>query len=209
MKIILDKIKTYPIIPVYYHDSIDESIRIMHLCYEGGIRVFEYVNRGEKSHENFQALLEYKKSNLPDLTLGIGTIKTAEDALKFIEYGTEFLVSPIIQKDISIVAASNDILWIPGCMTPTEIALAEQLICPLVKIFPAETLGPKYFKSIKPLFPKINFMPTGGINVDKDTIRSWISAGAYAIGLGSSLFSPTNEVDIIDKCKQSLEWVKQ
>ena len=124
---ILETIHTYPVIPVYYNDDADTCIDVLKQCYAGGIRVFEFVNRGEKALENFKILLEYKNQNLPDLRLGIGTIKTAQQAKDFAEAGTEFLVSPIVKAEIAAIAKKYAVEWIPGCMTPTEIALAEEL----------------------------------------------------------------------------------
>src|SRR5690606_6797581 len=145
---------------------------------------------------NFRILLEYKKAHFPDLLLGIGTIKTAEQAQDFIELGADFIVSPIVTKEIAAVTLDNGILWIPGCMTPTEIALAESLGAPLVKLFPGDTLGAGFLKAIKPLFPNLKFMPTGGVDVSEESLRSWFDAGVLAVGMGSKLFSaPTDATD--------------
>lgn len=189
MNDILQAIAKRPVIPVYYHDDSDTCIEVVKASYAGGIRVFEFVNRGAKALENFQILLDYKKKHLPDLVLGIGTIKTAEQAQDFINAGADFIVSPIVLREIAQVTLDKGILWIPGCMTPTEIALAESLGAPLVKLFPGDTLGPNFLKAIKPLFPNVKFMPTGGVDVEEKNIRGWFDAGVYSVGLGSKLFN--------------------
>src|SRR5690606_23357645 len=114
MSKVLTKIAAHPVIPVYYNDDPAVCLEVLKACYEGGIRVFEFVNRGDKAAENFRILLEYKKAHFPDLLLGIGTIKTAEQAQDFIELGADFIVSPIVTKEIAAVTLDNGILWIPG-----------------------------------------------------------------------------------------------
>lgn len=211
MQEILNTIKKYPIIPVYYHDNIHTCKNILKACYDGGIRVFEFVNRGAKAKENFKILLDYKNQNFPELILGIGTIKTLKQAEDFLQLGAEFIVSPIINREIASVTIEKNILWIPGCMTPTEIAQAEQLNVPLVKLFPGDTLGPKFLKAIKPLFPNLRFMPTGGVQIDEMNIKMWFEAGVFSVGIGSKLFEqPANANDwkwLEDNVKNLFRWV--
>jgi 2-dehydro-3-deoxyphosphogluconate aldolase/(4S)-4-hydroxy-2-oxoglutarate aldolase len=189
----LSIIQQYPVIPVYYHDDADTCIAVINACYAGGIKVFEFTNRGHRAIQNFKLLLQYRNNHLPELKLGIGTIKTAAQAEEYIRLGADFIVSPIIKKELAEITSAKDILWIPGCMTPTEIALAEELEAPLVKLFPGDTLGPGFLKAIKPLFPALKFMPTGGVELDKEGIDKWLNAGVTAIGFGSKLFqAPEN-----------------
>jgi len=189
MKTTLDHILTYPVLPVYYHDDIQTCTEVVNACYAGGIRVFEFVNRGERAPENFSQLLKFQQANWPDLLLGIGTVKTAAMATAYIELGAKFIVSPVVKAEIADVTLRHGILWVPGCMTPTEISLAEDLGAPLVKLFPGDTLGPGFLKAIKPLFPAMRFMPTGGVNPTKESVTGWFEAGVSAVGLGSKLFA--------------------
>nr|WP_315402799.1 bifunctional 4-hydroxy-2-oxoglutarate aldolase/2-dehydro-3-deoxy-phosphogluconate aldolase [uncultured Sphingobacterium sp.] len=193
MHTILSKIESSPIIPVYYHDDIDQCIAILTSCYNGGVRVFEFVNRGPEAHNNFKALLKYRDENFKDLKLGIGTIKTKQQALDFINIGAEFIVSPIVKAEIADVTLKNNILWIPGCMTPTEISVAEELGAPLVKLFPGDALGANFLKGIKPLFQSLKFMPTGGVSLDEENLLAWFQAGVSAVGMGSKLFNAPTE----------------
>ncbi|UIR56398.1 bifunctional 4-hydroxy-2-oxoglutarate aldolase/2-dehydro-3-deoxy-phosphogluconate aldolase [Sphingobacterium sp. SRCM116780] len=193
MNTILSAIESAPIIPVYYQDDIDNCIQILQRCYDGGIRVFEFVNRGSEATRNFQLLKKYRDENLKDLKLGIGTIKSKQEALDFLNLGAEFIVSPIVKPEIAEVTLKNNILWIPGCMTPTEISVAEELGAPLVKLFPGDALGPNYLKAIQPLFPSLKFMPTGGVLLDEKNLTDWFNAGVSAVGMGSKLFSNPTE----------------
>jgi len=94
-------------------------------------------------------------------------------------------------KEVIDIANDHKLLCIPGCMTPTEIITAENLGIGLVKLFPGSMLGPGYVKSIKPLFPEMKFMPTGGVSLNKENIQSWFDAGVNAVGMGSKLISKT------------------
>jgi 2-dehydro-3-deoxyphosphogluconate aldolase/(4S)-4-hydroxy-2-oxoglutarate aldolase len=128
---------------------------------------------------------------MPDLHLGIGTIKKEEDAAIYSALGAEFIVSPIIDTETAEYCRSAKLLWIPGCMTPTEISVAEKQGAKLIKLFPGNVLGPGYVKAIKPLFPGVKFMPTGGVEPTKESIASWMDAGVVCVGMGSNLISKT------------------
>jgi len=212
MKSTLNHILKYPVLPVYYNDDIQTCIEVVNACYAGGIRVFEFVNRGERAPENFSRLLAYQREYWPDLLLGIGTIKTAAMATAYVEMGAKFIVSPVVKPAIAEVTLARDILWVPGCMTPTEISMAEDLGAPLVKLFPGDTLGTGFLKSIKPLFPTMLFMPTGGVNPTEESISSWFGAGVSAVGLGSKLFAQPEGATgydwLADRSRELMGWVK-
>ena len=212
MKEILDHILNYPVLPVYYNDDPQTCIDVVNACYDGGIRVFEFVNRGENALDNFKQLLEFRNTQLPELKLGIGTIKDAATAIQYLKAGADFIVSPVVKKEIAEVTLHQNVLWIPGCMTPTEISLAEDLGAPLVKLFPGDTLGAKFLKAIKPLFPGMRFMPTGGVSPEEKNITEWFEAGVSAVGMGSKLFArPDDAVGygwLSDKASQLMGWVK-
>lgn len=191
-------IQEYPVIPVYYNDDVQTCIDVLKSTYAGGIRVFEFTNRGENAVHNFKALLAYRDEHFADMQLGIGTIKTVSQAKTYIELGADFLVSPIVNADLAAVCADTHTFWIPGCMTPTEINLAEELDAPLVKLFPGDTLGIGFLKAIKPLFPNLKFMPTGGVDVNKENIDSWLDAGVTALGFGSKLFQQPKDAQNYD-----------
>jgi 2-dehydro-3-deoxyphosphogluconate aldolase/(4S)-4-hydroxy-2-oxoglutarate aldolase len=203
---ILDQIISHPVIPVYYNDDSETCLAIMSACYDGGIRVFEFTARGEMAVENFKILQQKRDADFPDLLLGIGTIKTADQAKAYIQLNADFIVSPIVSKDLAEVTRQNQVFWIPGCMTPSEIALAEELGATLVKLFPGNLLGTSFLKAIKPLFPNLQFMPTGGIDLSPEVITGWLQAGVTALGFGSVLFSQPSETDgytwLTDRCKK-------
>ncbi|MFA4868735.1 MAG: bifunctional 4-hydroxy-2-oxoglutarate aldolase/2-dehydro-3-deoxy-phosphogluconate aldolase [Pedobacter sp.] len=209
----LKVIQAYPVIPVYYNEDADTCIEVLKATYAGGIRVFEFTNRGGNATENFKALLAYRNEHFADMQLGIGTIKTVEQAEAYIKIGADFIVSPIVRADLAKVCADHGVMWVPGCMTPTEINFAEELGAPLVKLFPGDTLGIGFLKAIKPLFPNLKFMPTGGVDVNKENIDNWLNAGVTALGFGSKLFQqPENAANynwLTERCQLLIKLVNQ
>lgn len=186
---IIDGIISQGMLPLFFHKSKEVTLEVTRTLYKAGIRVIEYTNRGEAALENFKALKHLQKTELNDLLLGIGTIKTPEDANNFIEAGADFIIAPIVNPDVAAIAKKHDMAWIPGCMTPTEIYTAQHFGASLIKIFPANILGPAFVSSIKELFPGQLFMPTGGVELAADNISSWFRAGVCAVGMGSKLIT--------------------
>lgn len=176
------------VLPLYYHESEEVSIEILKALYAGGIRMVEYTHRGENALNNFRSLKMVVKK-MPDMLLGIGTIKSKQQAKQYIQVGADFIVCPSIDEEVGKVMKEAGLLWIPGCMTPTEIAKAENAGATIVKIFPGNILGIAFLNTVKELFPNLLFMPTGGVDLDKENIASWFKAGVCAVGMGSKLIS--------------------
>ncbi|MGZ9736362.1 bifunctional 4-hydroxy-2-oxoglutarate aldolase/2-dehydro-3-deoxy-phosphogluconate aldolase [Flavobacterium sp. GNP002] len=206
------------LLPLYYHENKDVSINILRALYRSGVRILEYTNRGENALSNFKALKTVAEQEMPDLLLGIGTIKTAETAQEFLNLGADFIVSPIVSLEVAKIVLGQNLAWIPGCLTPTEIHQAQTLGATLVKIFPGNLVGPSYIQSIKDIFPELLFMPTGGVEPEEQNLKAWFGAGVSAVGMGSKLLQ-TNLIEegnfevlsdyitkatiLIQSCKQS------
>lgn len=188
---ILQQLKQQAVLPLFYHADKQVCIAVVKALYNAGIRAIEFTNRGEEALENFKALVAARNENMKDLLLSVGTIRTGEQATKFIDAGADFLISPVFDAAVCDIAYLNKVLWIPGCMTPTEIHAAENAGCKLVKLFPGNVLGPNFVSGVKELFPAMEFMPTGGVEVNKENMNEWFKAGVCAVGLGSKLISKT------------------
>lgn len=184
---IIVKLKEQRLMPLYFHTDENVSIDVMKALYDSGVRLIEYTNRGETALKNFTAMKVVAEKNYSDLFLGAGTIKDEKAAEQFIQAGADFLISPALAENVYDTAYSNKILWIPGCMTPTEILKAEQFGLSLVKLFPGNILGPGYVQAIKDLFPAMSFMPTGGVDTTDENLKEWFDAGVCAVGMGSKL----------------------
>ena len=186
---ILKKITDQAILPLYFDADETVSLEVLKALYAAGIRLVEYTNRGEAALNNFTKMVALRNSEMPDLLLGIGTIKNAQMATTYIEAGADFIICPGLVEEVVEVADKHDMLWIPGCMTPSEIIRAENLRAKMIKLFPGDILGPKFMAGIKSLFPNLIFMPTGGVSLDKDNVEAWFKAGVSAVGMGSKLVS--------------------
>lgn len=177
------------ILPLYFHPDEGVSQEVLRAVYRAGIRAVEYTNRGEAAFRNFQALLRLRQAEMPDMKLGVGTIKHFKEAERYAAAGADFLVSPGYLADVVRFAQQNEMLYVPGCMTPTEIMIAENQGLQLIKLFPGSLLGPEFVSSIRDIFPQLKFMPTGGVDTTRENLEHWFRAGVAAVGMGSKLIS--------------------
>jgi 2-dehydro-3-deoxyphosphogluconate aldolase / (4S)-4-hydroxy-2-oxoglutarate aldolase len=177
------------VLPLYFNPDENVSVEILRAIYRAGIKAVEYTNRGEAALKNFGKLVEVRNAEMPDMLLGIGTIKNLAQAESYMAAGADFLVSPGFVKEVADYAVANDILYGPGCMTPSEIIAAENAGIRFIKLFPGDLLGPKFVSGIKAIFPNLIFMVTGGVDTTKESISSWYAAGVKAVGMGSNLVS--------------------
>jgi len=177
------------ILPLYFNPDETVSVEILKALYRAGIKAVEYTNRGETALSNFEKMVQVKNALMPGMLLGVGTIKNMEQAVAYKKAGADFLVSPGFVPDVAAYAVANDIFYAPGCMTPTEIIAAENAGLIFIKLFPGNILGIEFMTTIKDVFPKLLFMPTGGVDTTKESIESWYKAGVVAVGMGSKLIS--------------------
>ena len=186
---IIEHIKEQGVLPLFYHEDKQVCLDVIKALYEAGIRVIEFTNRGEHALENFKAIQALRDETMQDLLLAIGTIRNADQATTYIKAGADILISPVFDPDVADEAYLAKILWIPGCMTPTEIHVAQNAGCRLVKLFPGNVLGPAFVTGIRELFPGMDFMPTGGVELNEESMGEWFRAGVCAVGLGSKVIS--------------------
>ncbi len=186
---ILELIPQQGILPLYFYKDPNVSIDVLKALYAAGIRAVEYTNRGEAALKNFIEMRKVCDSELKGMYLGIGTIKNGEMTQTFIDAGADYIISPGLVESVAAVADKNNMLWVPGCMTPSEIIHAETLGAKMIKLFPGNILGPGFLSAIKEIFPGLLFMPTGGVELDKDNISGWFKAGVCAVGMGSKLIT--------------------
>lgn len=188
-KKIIQKLEEQGLMPLFFHEDIDVCINILKALYSAGVRLIEYTNRGNAALGNFKTIKKVVDEKYPHLLLGAGTIKNKSQAEDFIKAGADFIISPALIKEVFEVAENENILWIPGCMTPTEISKAEHWGISLVKLFPGNILGPGYLTAIRELFAEIKFMPTGGVDATHENLKAWFDAGASAVGMGGKLIN--------------------
>jgi len=200
------------IAPVFFNPDITYSQKIVKACYDGGMRVFEFTNRGVEAPAVFSALRTFVDSFCPEMALGIGTIFNAKDALDYINMGTDFIVQPITSLEVGEVCKKHQIPWLPAAATLNEIWNAKEAGATVVKLFPGNVLGPGFVKAIKAPLPRVKVMVTGGVEPTRESIQSWLSAGADYLGMGSQLFAGSLKTEedfaiLSSKVKQILSFL--
>lgn len=178
------------LIPVFYNADLETSKQVLKACYEGGVRVFEFTNRGDFAHEIFSELNKYAIKEMPDMILGVGSVIDAGTASLYIQCGANFIVSPVLKEDMAKVCNRRKIAWSPGCGSLNDISLAEELGAEIVKIFPGSQVGgSKFVAAIKGPCPWSSIMPTGGVSPTEENLSEWFNAGVVCVGMGSKLLT--------------------
>lgn len=178
------------IIPVFYHADPDICFEVIKACFNGGLKVFEFTNRGDYAHEVFGEINKRVSEELPQVVLGSGSVMDAPTASLYMQLGSNFIVSPVLKEDMAIVCNRRKVLWSPGCGSVSEISKAEELGAEIVKIFPGSQVGgPEFVKAVKGPMPWSSIMPTGGVVPDEDNLTAWFKAGVACVGMGSQLIT--------------------
>ncbi|MDU1889919.1 MAG: bifunctional 4-hydroxy-2-oxoglutarate aldolase/2-dehydro-3-deoxy-phosphogluconate aldolase [Dysgonomonas sp.] len=197
-------------VPVFYHNDLEVSKQVLKACYLGGVRAFEFTNRGDFAHEIFGELNKWAAKECPDMILGIGSIVDAGTASIFLQLGANFVVGPLLNPDIFKVCNRRQVAYIPGCGSVSEIGYAQELGAEVVKVFPAGNVGgPSFVKNVKAPMPWSSIMVTGGVEPTEENLTKWVDAGVTCVGMGSNLFPKdviaAKEWDKITQlCKESL-----
>jgi 2-dehydro-3-deoxyphosphogluconate aldolase/(4S)-4-hydroxy-2-oxoglutarate aldolase len=186
---ISDVIVEQGILPLYFNPDETVSIEVLRALYRAGVKAIEYTNRGDAALHNFGKMVGVRNAEMPGLMMGVGTIKNLQQAKDYVAAGADFLVSPGFVLEVANYAVENGLFYAPGCMTPSEIIAAENAGIKFIKLFPGNMLGPEFLSGIKDIFPKLLFMPTGGVDTTRENIEGWYKAGVCAVGMGSKLVS--------------------
>ncbi len=186
---VLQKMQQTAMVPVFYNSDIEIAQNVVAACYAGGVRAFEYTNRGDHAHEVFAPLSKYVLSNCPDMALGAGSVVDAPTAALYIQMGACFIVGPMFNADVAEVCHRRCVPYIPGCGTVTEVSNAQAAGCDLCKIFPGDVLGPAFVKGLLAPMPWSKIMVTGGVEPSESNLAAWFAAGVCCVGMGSKLIS--------------------
>lgn len=203
------------LVPVFYHADTELCKQVVKACYDGGIRVFEFTNRGDFAAEVFKELNQWAAVECPEMIMGVGSIVDEGTTALYIALGANFIVSPLIDEGMARVCNKRKIAWSPGCGSVTEIGRAHELGCEVVKIFPGSSVGgPDFVKGVMGPMPYASIMPTGGVSPDEANLSAWFKAGVHCVGMGSQLFpkevlQQRNFGYITDKCREALELISK
>jgi 2-dehydro-3-deoxyphosphogluconate aldolase/(4S)-4-hydroxy-2-oxoglutarate aldolase len=186
--LVLSKMNEIGVIPVFYNSDIEIAKKIVLACYKGGARVVEMTNRGDHAIDVFCELERYCSKKLPELITGVGSIIDAPTAALYIAHGSNFIVGPVLDVETAKLCNKRKIPYSPGCGSVSEIQLAHELGIDIIKIFPgAQVGGPGFVRAVKGPCPWTEIMPTGGVDITKESLSGWFGAGVYCVGIGSKL----------------------
>ncbi|MEZ3521028.1 MAG: bifunctional 4-hydroxy-2-oxoglutarate aldolase/2-dehydro-3-deoxy-phosphogluconate aldolase [Muribaculaceae bacterium] len=209
---VMAKIGSTGMVPVFYHKDLEVARQVVKACYAGGVRAFEFTNRGDFAHEIFGDLVKFAATECPELALGVGSVVDPATAALYIQLGACFVVGPLFNAEVSRVCNRRLVPYTPGCGTVSEIGAAQETGCDLCKVFPGDVLGPKFVKGLMAPMPWSKLMVTGGVEPTEENIKAWFGAGVYCVGMGSKLF-PKDKIAaadwdyISDKCREALGYV--
>lgn len=212
---VLDAIVSTGMVPVYYNKDVEIAKQVVKACYEGGVRAFEFTNRGDFAHEVFAELIKFATKECPELVLGVGSIVDAGTASLYLQLGANFVVGPLFNPEIAKVCNCRLVPYTPGCGSVSEIGFAQEVGCDLCKIFPAGNVGgPSFVKNIKAPMPWSMIMATGAVEPTEENLSAWFKAGVTCVGMGSKLFpkemiAAGNWEAISTLCRDALATIKK
>jgi 2-dehydro-3-deoxyphosphogluconate aldolase / (4S)-4-hydroxy-2-oxoglutarate aldolase len=179
---VIQKIVDGAVIPVVRASNVEHARRAVDVLIEAGISVVEIT----LTVPDAVRLIRDLSNGFPDLLVGAGTVLNERQAAECVAAGARFIVSPVTDVDTVSFCQENDVAFMPGALTPTEIAKAWEMGADFVKVFPAGSMGgPAYLRSLRAPLPHIRIIPTGGVSLAN--AAEFIAAGAYAIGVGNDL----------------------
>ena len=211
---VLQKMQATGMVPVFYHGDAEVAKQVVKACYAGGVRAFEFTNRGDFAHEVFAECVKFAAKECPEMAMGVGSIVDAPTAALYIQLGACFVVGPLLNPDIAKVCNRRLVPYVPGCGTVSEIGAAQELGCDVTKVFPGDVYGPAFVKGTLAPCPWSNIMVTGGVSPDRENLSAWFRAGAFCVGMGSKLF-PKDRVEardwqyVTEQCRRSLEYIAE
>ena len=212
---VLDAIVSTGMVPVYYNKDVEIAKQVVKACYEGGVRAFEFTNRGDFAHEVFAELIKFATKECHELVLGVGSIVDAGTASLYLQLGANFVVGPLFNPEIAKVCNRRLVPYTPGCGSVSEIGFAQEVGCDLCKIFPAGNVGgPSFVKNIKAPMPWSMIMATGAVEPTEENLSAWFKAGVTCVGMGSKLFpkemiAAGNWEAISTLCRDALATIKK
>jgi 2-dehydro-3-deoxyphosphogluconate aldolase/(4S)-4-hydroxy-2-oxoglutarate aldolase len=184
---VVEEVLRVGLVPVFYYGDIEVAVGVTRACVEGGARLIEFTNRGDRAIHVFNELSKRLEEDLPEAILGAGTVVDPPTAALYINSGANFIVGPSFSPEVARLCNRRRVLYVPGCQTPTEISEAEEMGAEIIKLFPASALGPDFVRDLRGPSPQTLLMPSGGIALKEEDVSKWVKAGAVALNMGSAL----------------------
>ncbi len=211
---VLTKIGSTGMVPVFFSSDVEVAKGVVKACYEGGVRAFEFTNRGDFAHEVFGELVKFAASECPEMAMGVGSIVDAPTAAIYLQLGACFVVGPLFNPDIAKVCNRRQVAYTPGCGSVSEVGAAQEVGCELCKVFPGDVYGTNFVKGLLAPMPWSKLMVTGGVEPSKENLTAWIKSGVFCVGMGSKLFpsdvvAAKNWSYVADKCREALGYIAE
>lgn len=211
---VMQKIAATGMVPVFYSSDVEVAKNVVKACYDGGVRAFEFTNRGDFAHEVFAQVVKFAAKECPEMAMGVGSVVDPATAALYMQLGACFVVGPLFNPEVSKICNRRQVPYSPGCGSVSEVGFAMESGCELCKVFPGDVLGTKFVKGLLAPMPWTKIMVTGGVEPTEDNLTSWFKAGVFAVGMGSKLF-PKDKVAakdwqyVSDKCRESLDIISK
>lgn len=179
-----------PMVAIVRAQTADAALTLAEACIAGGMTALEVAFT---TPDTLDVLRTLRQRHGDRLLLGAGTVLDPETARMAILAGAQMIISPAVSVETIRLCQRYQVLSMPGALTPTEIVAAMEAGADLVKVFPAETLGPAYLQALRAPLPQAPLMPTGGVTVEN--LHEWFANGALAVGIGGGLSGPAAQGD--------------
>ncbi len=202
------------LVPVFYHGDVEIATKIVEALLAGGVRCFEFTNRGDQAHLVFGELVRRFKDN-DQVILGAGSVIDPGTAALYIQLGANFIVGPVLNPEVARLCNRRKVAYSPGCGSVSEVSAAEEMGVEIVKVFPGSQVGgPGFVKSVRGPMPWTYIMPTGGVSPTEENMRAWFEAGVACVGMGSKLVrkdlvAAGDFNAITEAAARTLAWIRQ
>ena len=188
-KDVIAKIGASGVIPVFYHSDMDVLLRVISMCYQSGLRVFEFMHQRDNKGLRFFEHLVGRLDEFPNLTLGVGTVLDVTMTERYIHAGAHFIASPFLRPDMGQFCKSHHTLWMPGCTAPIEIEKAKLLGATAINVLPGNVLGVEFIAAVNKQHDDLFLIPSGITDFREKELAKWFEAGILALKLGSQVFT--------------------
>ena len=207
---VLAKMGQTGMVPVFYHKDAEVAKQVVKACYDGGVRAFEFTNRGDFAHEVFEEVVKFAAVECPEMAVGVGYIVDPATAALYLQLGANFIVGPLFNPEIAKICNRRLVAYTPGCGSVSEVGFAQEVGCDLCKVFPGDVLGPAFVKGLRAPMPWSQIMVTGGVKPTRENLEGWFKAVVTCVGMGSNLFPKeavaAKDWSVITKlCREALD----
>jgi 2-dehydro-3-deoxyphosphogluconate aldolase/(4S)-4-hydroxy-2-oxoglutarate aldolase len=202
-QIVLETIEREGLVGIVRDKNEKDALTRTRALIAGGVKILEISLATPGALNIITEIAKEADETKNGVCVGVGTALDSESARISILAGAKFVIAPNFSPELAKTCNRYGVVCLPGVATFTEIVNAMEYGIDLVKLFPGETIGPKFIKAVKAPLPQANIVPVGGVSYDN--IDEWFAAGAYAVALGSGITHPDKKTCVFDEIKANAE----